>query len=231
MVLNVKGAAIGLDGYGKVDDAHIQDTVIWNAASGLFMNNGDHALTVNRMTIGKLSKPAFALYAGRESTLDVQNSIIANVDRAFSGEMGRGKLTHQYNNCHANNHRSCYATGETSFNPLTGGLKHLPRIEMASALKKAGDAGHQVGAQIVNRIGGNGSMFGDSGFNAETTENLWPWPYEDRLRSDLCADGVVRGFCAKSLSLTDYVWNYLTPNAQIVRPYAISEHSRDNKKN
>ena len=89
----------------------------------------------------------------------------------------------------------------------------------------------QVGAQIVNRIGVNGSMFDDAGFNAETTEDLWPWPYEDRLRSDLCADGIVRGFCAKGLSLTDYVWNYLTPNAQIVRPYAGSGGVKDDKKN
>ena len=231
MILNVKGGAIGFDGLGKVSDAKILDTVIWNATHGLFMNNGDHAVTVNRMTIGKLSKTAFGLYARREATLDVQHTVVTNTELAFSREQGRGTLTRKYNNCYANNNGNCNAMGETSYSPFSGGLKYLARIEAASRLKKAGEGGRQVGAQIVHRIGVNGSMFDDPGFDTETNDSLWPWPLEDRLRSDLCADGINRGFCAKDISLTDYIWNYLAPNVSIERPYITTENSKGDKKN
>jgi hypothetical protein len=43
----------------------------------------------------------------------------------------------------------------------------------------------------------------------QTTQILWPWPNEARIKKEMCTDaGVTRGFCSAT-SLTDYVWNYL----------------------
>ncbi len=229
IVLNVKGSAIGFDGLGRVVDARIQDSVIWDATNGLFLNNGDHAVSVGGLTVGKLTKGAFGVYAGPGATLDVQHTIVVNTDFAFAGENGRGTIARKYNNCNANRNGRCNAIGETTYSPFSSGLKYLPRIEEKTPLKNGGEGGRQVGAQIVNRIGANGSMFGEAGFDAQTSESLWPWPNEARLWSDVCA-GVTRGFCGKNLSLTEYIWNYLAPEGSIVRPYANSSRAPDEKK-
>jgi hypothetical protein len=42
-----------------------------------------------------------------------------------------------------------------------------------------------------------------------TSQGLWPWPNEARIKKEMCTDaGVTRGFCG-STSLTKYVWEYL----------------------
>ena len=218
MVLNVKNGAIGFDGLGKVQDAQVIDSVIWGAASGLSVNNGDHAITVRGMTVGKLTKIAFGLFGGRDASLDIRNTIIYGTNLPFSRQAG--VLTHQYNNCNANNNSNCNSLGETAYNPLSNGLKYLPRVEAMAALKSAGEGRQQVGAQIVDRIGVDNSIYGDTGFDTPSGESLWPWPYEERLKSDLCADGIARGMCGKALSLTDYVWTYIGAASPIPKPAA-----------
>ena len=66
-----------------------------------------------------------------------------------------------------------------------------------------------VGANIVNRIGTSGTLYGDAGYNTDTGQVLWPFPNEARLKKEMCTDaGVTRGFCSDT-SLTHYVMNYL----------------------
>lgn len=42
----------------------------------------------------------------------------------------------------------------------------------------------------------------------ETSENLWPWPYEDLIKQDMC-EGTTKGLCGTDKTLTKYVWEYL----------------------
>jgi hypothetical protein len=99
-------------------------------------------------------------------------------------------------------------TGAVTYAPTTHGLRHLTRIEEGSALKTAGSAGGQLGAQIEHRIGAAGTLHGEVGWNVDTGEALWPWPHEARLHQEMCVEpGVSRGFCASSL--TAYVLGYL----------------------
>ena len=107
---------------------------------------------------------------------------------------------------------TCSAGCKTS-NPLADSnppsLKYIARIEPGSLLKGAGDGGSDIGANIVNRYGTDGSIYGQAGFNALTSTPLWPWPNEARIKKEMCNDtGITRGFCS-AVSLTGYVWNFL----------------------
>lgn len=205
IIFNLSKRAIGVEGWGRVQGARFEDSVIWNAGEGLSLNNGSHTATVRGMTVGKVAGTAFAIWGGAESSLDVRNSIVAESGTAFRQQAGR--VTHSFNNCFRSG--SCTSVGESRVDPKKNGLLYLPRIEQGSRLKNSGEEMRQVGAEILQRIGHHGTLFGEPGFDQLTSEDLWPWPEEGRLKKDLCASGVSRGFCNVSLSLSEYLWNHL----------------------
>jgi hypothetical protein len=57
------------------------------------------------------------------------------------------------------------------------------------------------GAKITNRIGVDGTLFGEPGFEDLTAVRLWPWPNEERIKADF--DAVRPAFGGRSL--TGYV--------------------------
>ena len=207
IVLNVAGNAIGFDGLGRIQDAQVDNTVIWRAGGGIALNNGSHSVTAHNLTIGEISGAAFAVWGGKGSVLDVRHSIVHKVGSSFNRQAG--SLTHRYNNCHKVRAIRCSEIGETSYDPMTNGLKYLPQIEAASSLKTAGENMNQVGAQVLKRIGSANSLFGDDEFDSVTGDALWPWPNEERLRNDVCSGDITRGLCAQAASLTNYVWGFL----------------------
>src|SRR5574343_224551 len=84
-------------------------------------------------------------------------------------------------------------------------LLYPVRIETNSPCKNAGEAGD---------IGGNVLRCYVDG--AETTDNLWPWQYESRIRQEMCTDASIStGFCSafsrdgSPQTLTKYIWEYL----------------------
>ena len=72
-------------------------------------------------------------------------------------------------------------------------------------------------AIYLQRIGRHGTLFGEPGFDQLTSEELWPWPEEGRLKEDLCAGGVSRGFCKVSHSLTEYLWSHLGSTSPVMQ--------------
>jgi hypothetical protein len=98
------------------------------------------------------------------------------------------------------------ATGGThnNTNPGTAWL-YIPKHESGSA-----------GPTILKRIGTSGTLYGDTGYNTTTADNLWPWPNEARIKTDM-ASVSTRGFCAAgkqkngvdTITLTSYIWEYL----------------------
>lgn len=103
------------------------------------------------------------------------------------------------------------AAGCRSIDPLQGtppSIRYPTRIEPGSALKGAGEGGADMGANVVNAYGIDGTVWGDPGFNTLSARPLWPWPHEARLKAEMCA-GVTRGFCGTLKTLTRYVWEQL----------------------
>jgi hypothetical protein len=94
------------------------------------------------------------------------------------------------------------------------------------------------GAVILRRYGGTGKRWGDPGYDQLSTEELWPWPYQDKIKAVFAeANGVpsgnspasnntARGFAAGGnglyggvITLTSYIWEYLgTPCPSTICP-------------
>jgi hypothetical protein len=110
--------------------------------------------------------------------------------------------------------------GVKTTNPLADGtpasIKYPVRIELGSALKGTGYNGTDYGANIVYKYGIDGTFYGDSGYNALSSNALWPWLNEDRIKSDFASvTNGARGFATgtsrdgSSQTLTKYIWEYL----------------------
>lgn len=154
------------------------------------------------------------------SNVSVKNSILTNANRAGI----RGGATSDFNCLYQNatNYSSGTEAGShdiTNVDPLDGNpgngfpsLKYITRIESGSDLKGRGSEG-DIGANIANRIGQPGTLYGDPGYMDKTAESLWPFPYEDVIKSDLRTylgpPSGSRGFCADGETLTKYIWEYL----------------------
>lgn len=84
------------------------------------------------------------------------------------------------------------------------------------------------GATIVYRYGVSGTLWGEPGYDQLTSEPLWPWPYEDKIKAVFAepndppngylpsVNNTKRGFAADGsglyggpISLTSYIWEYL----------------------
>lgn len=117
------------------------------------------------------------------------------------------------------NQTTCVLGCYTS-NPMADGatpsLKYLTRIESGSLLKGKGLGGADIGANVLKRYGNDDTRYGETGYNTLTSTSLWPWPNEDRIKREMCAN-TTRGFCSTGqrlgnvgpVTLTTYIWEYL----------------------
>jgi hypothetical protein len=107
-----------------------------------------------------------------------------------------------------------------------------------SSLISANLLNNAAGATVVKRYGVSGTLWGEPGYDQLTSENLWPWPYEDKIKAVFAetnnppsgnspsTNPTKRGFTADGnglyggpISLTSYVWEYLgTPCPATVCP-------------
>lgn len=198
----------------------ISNAVAWDA-SGTGVNLGRDGTNnlLENLTVKAISFDGIRV-APSLTTGVVRNSLVVG-----SGRYGINSI---YIPVHVNvfgsavadyNQTTCSVNCLTS-NPLADGspssLKYLPRIEAGSVLKAAGASGADIGANVLLRIGTAGTRFGDAGYNLPTADALWPWPNEDRIKSQMCAN-TTRGFCSSgkrldgvnNVTLTSYIWEYL----------------------
>ena len=105
----------------------------------------------------------------------------------------------------------------------TASLLYPVRIESGSNCDgTASDSGDR-GATILKKVGASGTCWGETGWDSVTSDNLWPWPNESRIKADMSAYSYtgptaigstatlsgMRGFCAGNNTLTTYIWEYL----------------------
>lgn len=123
-------------------------------------------------------------------------------------------------------HDILYSAGNPS-----GSLRYLPRgPEAGSLLATAGENAGRIGARVLWKIGVDGTLYGEPGWNVERSpengyggpqDRLWPWPNEAVIKTEFAAysgGGLpgARGFAAPGnglyggpRTLTSYVWEYL----------------------
>lgn len=200
--LNGKSGSFYYDNDSGSTGMSFIDNVFYDNDSGINMSNGGSALSINRLTLGLTTS----------SSVDTSSGSVTVINSNFFNHGGANDGSATYTNTY--NPESYSGTGVTHINPVTNGLLYLPRIEAASTLKTSGSSGGQMGAQIVYKVGTDGTLYGESGYNTVTANSLWPWPNEDRIKTDMEAVSD-RGFTAYSgldgvhNSLTTYIWEYL----------------------
>ena len=112
-----------------------------------------------------------------------------------------------------------------------GSLRYLPRgPEGGSVLATAGSGEGRIGARLLWKIGVDGTLYGEPGWNVERSpengyggsqDRLWPFPNQAVIRAEFAAyngPGLpgARGFAAPGnglyggpRTLTSYIWEYL----------------------
>jgi hypothetical protein len=187
---------IPYDGF-RLSDTHMENSVAWNVAGrgGIFEDTFKPNFRINNATVGSSSS------GGINTTLTtVSNSLIYQVSGASTG----GNYNHFFSTS-----VPIGATNALSSNP---GIRYITRVEAGSPGFGSGQAGVNRGAAIINRYH-NGVL---------TTQPLWPWPFESRIKADFQTDfnlpGINprRGFAADGnglrgtpITLSSYIWEYL----------------------
>jgi len=156
---------------------------------------------VSTRTTG-IDKTGLGDYSSGSTVITVRNTILANwPTAALNGVSGT------YLDCSGNGGSACGGTGTITSNPRTNGMRYFTRIESGSTLKTAGLSGGQIGAEIVNKIGTSGTLYGETGWNTLTADALWPWPNETHIRQELCR-AYSTDMCGTSYTLTEWVNGY-----------------------
>jgi hypothetical protein len=81
-----------------------------------------------------------------------------------------------------------------STDPSANGLLYPVRIEPGSSMASAGSGGGQIGANIMEKLGVDGTFKGDPGWNTPQG-SLWPWPLEEWIKAEMQTSDYA-GFCA-----------------------------------
>jgi len=192
----------------------LRDIVAWDSRAGN-VNIGSRALNsvLENITAGMTGKGQDSIRVSPEA----HGGIVRNVIAYKAGRYGvNSSAIPSYCDVYGSNgkryNQSRGSKGDKAVDPLTGGripsLKYLVRIEEGSELKGTGYKGGDYGANVIKRYGVDGTRYGDPGYNVLTDEDLWPWPNEDRIKSDM-SSASKRGFCADGTTLTKYIWEYL----------------------
>ena len=240
--VNNSGMTIYFQGDESVENNAIQNSVFWGFKNGIWTRDSNDIFNVEHCTIGNIKDPDSTNghdrgIASDLSTMAVSaNNIIYGCSWAGLRNIAGSGTDYNclyanprtdYEGCSASPHDIC-AENDNAVDPLTGTpgngvpvLKYLPRIENGSNLKGAASDGGDIGATILYKIGRDGTLWGDPGYNEVTNQPLWPFPNEDKIKEfmrsyNLHGANGKRGFCADGnglyggpITLTSYIWEYL----------------------
>lgn len=191
----------------------IENSVAWDTGIGIITFNGNPSLTdsINQSTIGESVNNSILKLGGPQ--IIATNNLFLN-----NGSSNSNVDLESYNT---------YIPSAQMPNPTCTGCNTTnPNLQyiLRSTDTGTGNGGVKRGATIEKQYGLSGTLWGDPGYDQMTNTNLWPWPYENGIKADMCApnnppieaypstNDTTRGFCSKS-SLTEYIWTYLgNPN-------------------
>lgn len=207
----------------NVNDAaiNISNSVAWDSVStGINISGANLThISATNLTAGVSGHDTHRYYDSPSGT--IKNIVAYNATRygVNSGTIVPSYVDVYGSGSSAYNGQSC-TTGCLTSNPVGSAILYPVRIESGSALDGTGDGGLDYGANVIQKYGVDGTYYGDVGYNTLTENLLWPYPNEDRIKSEMSAEyselvTEVRGFTAYSgldgthNTLTTYIWEYL----------------------
>jgi len=244
IAMNVQGSIalstaypVGYSQHAGVGGITFTDVAGIKAASGIYGGG----ISNNRVTLVNMNTANFTYSSGEIANLDdanngfdyyssgspsqtLTNSIAATIP---SGSAAMGGWAASYLDYYGTGGLSGTAVSNAiTTSPFTNGLLYPIRIESGSTLATAGSGGGQVGANITQTLGADGTFYGSTGYNTATGTSLWPWPLEAWVQAQMAAmdttitgstmPSPTRGFCATGnglyggpITLTSYIWESL----------------------
>lgn len=226
--------ALNLDGYGMMTEGstnhfrgHFVDNVIWDITwdvaphSGAFLYRDDGQAILDHFTIGEINGAENgARCTAVEGSSAFTNSIFYNVQTAnFRPALDRfsnpgnnwnvfyGNVLNYSSGAYIGSQDWC-SQNANEVDPTISGLLYLVRVEDGSLLKGAGSFGTDRGATIIKSRGISGTLYGETGWNDLTEEDLWPWENEDIIHANFSSYSA-HGFAVEGQTLTKYIWEYL----------------------
>lgn len=207
------------------DNIHLEHSIAWdvygtphiagvraNGAGGLYFG-------IDHMTIGN----TLAAYYNKDSAQQrvLTNSLFYNNDVLSSGS--------DYDWATKTNNAFFPASQAIGILSIISNinLKYILRAEANSALEDHASDGNNIGADVTQQYGVSGTLWGQPGFDQRTSNALWPWKYEDKIKTLFLipntppsgnipsSNNTVRGFTVandqfgKRMTLTRYIWQYL----------------------
>jgi hypothetical protein len=206
IALNNEGVGWYLDHDGTGIGNELHNSIIWGSGMAGIEFYGAGTCTGNfaeRVTVGASNGNGVQNYKCR-STSVTSSVLVNNKGYGLLGGSVGSLGTVNWNVVFGNSGGVLSGVSPGANNKTADpALKYIGRIEAGSAATGAGEGGVDAGANVSMRYQ-DGVL---------TTQSLWPWPNEERIKKDMCTDaGSTRGFC-RSSSLTDYIWSYLgNPN-------------------
>jgi hypothetical protein len=179
--------------------------------TGIGISFGGSDNDIDRCTFGGSS--TYGARVGR----NLDNSSITN---SLFLKSTTDNLSGSFNSADYNSFQSGTAFGNNQVT-YNSDLLYLPRVEITSNRYGGGASGANVGAHITKKHGRDGALWGDTGWNMETSNDLWPWQYEDEIKNWFKEandppssaspnnNDTRRGFCEEGQTLTKYIWEYL----------------------
>lgn len=223
----IYGSGIILDG-DTTTDSLLENNVVWETQGhGMSAGSGVNNVAANN-TVGEVDDSGGVVGDGIRGFNATGNSVTNSIVYSVRDDGLYQANNNDYNDVFGNGDDFDTVTNEpepngVTYDPTANGLKYIVRIENGSNLKTAGSAGGQIGAQVVKRYGIDGTFYGEDISGNPSTDyknlssvDLWPFPYEAQIRSDLrsytpSGGGFsgVRGFASDGQTLTNYIWSYL----------------------
>ncbi|MCM0083347.1 hypothetical protein L4X63_17310 [Geomonas sp. Red32] len=195
----------------------VADSIFWGNHDGVFMTiqkvkNAASSVKLSRLTIGANSGYALRHNAEYPYRAELSDSLVV---------AGEGGTAFREPSSVANTVVQLSAGARLGSAPpgarewegalSEAGLRYLPRVEPGSRFAKEG-----VGASVLYRIGREGTLYGEPGWDEVTAIPLWPFVNERlwaRKMREYAGNGPIgkRGFALLpgETPLSDYVWGYL----------------------
>ena len=185
---------------------------------------------LNVTGVGARLKGHDGIYCKKSGKKYVDNCIICNIEDEGVGINPSSASVIVKNIAYYNVGGGRFGEGSLRIDPFKHGLIYPIRIENGSELANFGRNKTVCGATILKKIGISGTLYGESGWDQVTDEQLWPFPNDTKIRELMrkTVDGIsgIYGFCADGQTLSNYIWGYF---GNVVPPFNVKAVPGDKK--
>lgn len=208
IIINTSGGdgcwRLDIDNSGVANSNEVHNAVCWNTPTwGLLLTNSGASASGNIIDHATVYSAGDSGYENASTSTQLNNSLLIANGGFGANQEGSGSTgAHDYNDYFGNTSGARNGvTAETHTSTTCNPAQLYPlRVEAGNCAAGAAADGSNIGATIEKRYQ-DGTLTGT---------DLWPWPNETRIRTELCGSnaGHTFGLCAGAKTLSQYIWEF-----------------------